>query len=573
MQKKWLIKNSPDKNEIKNLSKELKIDRVIAHLLLQRGIDSYQKAESFFRPKLEDLHDPFLLKNMKHAVQRLNEAIQNNEKILLFGDYDVDGTTAVALMYSFLKEKVNLDFYIPNREKEGYGISNEGIDYAEKINASLIIALDCGIKSIDKVEYAKEKHIDFMICDHHTPGEKIPDAIVLNPKQKDCSYPYKELSGCGVGFKLLQAFSIDNNIDIQELYQYLDLLAISIGADIVPVTGENRILCYHGMLLLNNKPRTSFKTLLQLSNKNFPVTLTDVVFSIAPKINAAGRIESAKHSVELMISKNENRIKDLALKINEYNETRKELQKNIVLEALKQIESDKQHSGKYTNVVYASHWHKGVVGIVASKIIEKHYKPTIVFTLSEGKIVGSARSIEGFDIYQALEQCEDLLEQFGGHKAAAGMTILPENYNAFKEKFESVVSQTLKKELLTPEQIIDISIDFDEIFKNGENRTKIPRLKRILSQFEPHGPGNMKPVFMTPNVFSIESKLLKDEHIKLKVCQPNNDVVMDGIGFFMPDKFPITTNGAAFDIAYTLEKNNFKDKETLQMNIKDIRNI
>ena len=572
MQKKWLLKVPPSQTKIQELRSELKIDRIVSSLLLQRGISSFESAQAFFRPKLEDLHNPFLMKDMDLAVSRIETAFIKNEKILLFGDYDVDGTTAVALMYIYLKEQYpNIEFYIPNRYSEGYGISYQGIDYAIKEDISLIISLDCGIKSNDKISYAKENGVDFIVCDHHNPGEKLPDAIVLDPKRKDCNYPYKELSGCGVGFKLLQALTIELNWDEKQLFENLDLVAISIGADIVQITGENRILCFHGMEKLNKSPRLAFEELFKLANKTFPISLTDVVFTIAPRINAAGRLRSGKHAVELMVSNNLEEIASIAKEINEDNHERRELDKEITSNALGIIEENEVFKSRKSTVVFNEKWHKGVVGIVASRLIEKHFKPTIVLTESNGKITGSARTVNDFDIHSALVECEELLEQFGGHNHAAGMTLSKEKLDEFVLKFEDVVSKTIDPSDLIPQENVDLEITFNEIFSSNENRMKIPRLKRILNQLEPHGPGNMKPVFMSKNVFTTDVRLLKDAHLKLSITQPNTDVVIEAIGFNMAEKMDLVAAGLPFDITFTLESNKWREKETLQLNIKDIR--
>ena len=572
MQKKWLLKAPPSQTKIQELRSELKIDRIVSSLLLQRGISSFESAQAFFRPKLEDLHNPFLMKDMDLAVSRIETAFIKNEKILLFGDYDVDGTTAVALMYIYLKEQYpNIEFYIPNRYSEGYGISYQGVDYAIKEDISLIISLDCGIKSNDKISYAKENGVDFIVCDHHNPGEKLPDAIVLDPKRKDCNYPYKELSGCGVGFKLLQALTIELNWDEKQLFENLDLVAISIGADIVQITGENRILCFHGMEKLNKSPRPAFEELFKLANKTFPISLTDVVFTIAPRINAAGRLRSGKHAVELMVSNNLEEIASIAKEINEDNHERRELDKEITSNALGIIEENEVFKSRKSTVVFNEKWHKGVVGIVASRLIEKHFKPTIVLTESNGKITGSARTVNDFDIHSALVECEELLEQFGGHNHAAGMTLSKEKLDEFVLKFEDVVSKTIDPSDLIPQENVDLEITFNEIFSSNENRMKIPRLKRILNQLEPHGPGNMKPVFMSKNVFTTDVRLLKDAHLKLSITQPNTDVVIEAIGFNMAEKMDLVAAGLPFDITFTLESNKWREKETLQLNIKDIR--
>jgi single-stranded-DNA-specific exonuclease len=572
MQKRWLVKSPIETSKVEELRSGLKVDRVVSELLLQREIKTFDQAQAFFRPSITEIHDPFLMRDMDKAVERINLAISKNEKILLFGDYDVDGTTAVALMYSYLIQKYeHIDFYIPDRYKEGYGVSFLGIDYAAENNFSLIISLDCGIKSIDKVHYSNERGIDFIVCDHHNPGDILPDGIILDPKRKDCKYPYKELSGCGVGFKLLQALAIQNKWNEEELLSYLDLVAISIGADIVPITGENRVLCYHGMLRLNASPRLAFKELVSIAKRKFPVTLTDVVFIIAPRINAAGRLRSGRHSVELMISEDYDTVSKIAKEINDDNVERRVLDQQITFEALEQIENDTNYSSKKTTIVFQNDWHKGVVGIVASRLIERHFRPTIVLTESNGMVTGSARTVNDFDIHEALIKCEDLLEQFGGHKHAAGMSLTLDNLTKFQERFEQVVSQSIASEDLAPEENVDIEITFEEIFTKEENRLKIPRLKRILNQLEPHGPGNMKPVFMSTNVFTTDVRLLKEEHLKLSMTQPNSDIILEGIGFKMADKMEIVASGLPFDVIYTLETNVWKDRETLQLNIKDIR--
>lgn len=571
MQKRWQVKTPIDSTTVEDFRSKLKVTPIVAELLLQREISSFPEAEAFFRPKLDQLHDPFLMQDMDAAVERLQEAIEEGQKVLLFGDYDVDGTTAVATMFTFLKETLPVDYYIPDRYKEGYGLSIQGIDFAHEHDVDLIISLDCGIKSIDEIAHARSLGIDFIVCDHHTPGNKLPDAIVLDPKRKDCNYPYDELSGCGVGFKLLQGLCDHNSWSYDKLFELLDFLAISIGADIVPVTGENRILCYHGMKLLNSNPRPAFKELLTLAKKQFPVTLTDVIFSIAPRINAAGRLRSGRYAVALMISENIDEINLLAEEINTDNIERRQLDSDITEEALALVDSDPNTDDKCTNVVFQSNWHKGVVGIVASRLIEKHYKPTIVLTESNGLVTGSARSIKDFNIYEAIAECSDLLEQFGGHKFAAGLTMKPENVEAFKMKFEEVAKKSLTKEMLIEEQNVDVELEFNEIFKPDENRLKIPQLKRILRQFEPHGPGNMKPVFISKNVYSTDVRALKDVHLKMSMTQPQYDVVIDGIGFNLGEKLDIVASGLPFDLVYTLEINKWKDRETLQLNIKDVR--
>ena len=571
MEKRWLVKTPKPGTVLDEFRSTLKVDPIVAELLLQRGIEDYTTAERFFRPSLEELHDPFLMADMEAAVDRLQSAIDEQERVLLFGDYDVDGTTAVALMYTFLKNTLPVEFYIPDRYKEGYGLSNEGIDLAAEHGVQLLITLDCGIKSVEKIAYARSMGIDVIVCDHHTPGEQLPDGIILDPKRSDCTYPYKELSGCGVGFKLLQALSEHNGWSLDPLFDLLDLVAVSIGADIVPVTGENRVLCYHGMELLNSRPRVAFKEMMDLAKREFPVTLTDVVFTIAPRINAVGRLRSGSYAVQLMISENNDEIRQLAHELNDDNLERRELDQQITAQAIEMLEADDYHNERVTTIAYHPDWHKGVVGIVASRLVEKWYRPSIVLTQNDGKITGSARSVEGFDIHAALVECQDLLEQFGGHMHAAGLTLLPENLEAFKEQFDSIVRKRIDPALLTESQEIDLELDFDQIFKTGEDRMKIPKLKRILRQFEPHGPGNMKPVFLTKNVFSTQVRLLKDAHLKLSMVQPEHDVVMEGIGFNMHEKQDSVSSGIPFDVVYTLEINRWNGRETLQLNIKDVR--
>ncbi len=452
---RWAFKNKPAEEEIGVLKNALGVDTTLATLLVQRGIDSYEKAKSFFRPSLLDLHDPFLMKGMRLAVERINFAVQNSQNILVYGDYDVDGTTAVSLLASYLKEEYsNVATYIPDRYKEGYGVSYQSIDFARDNDIQLIIALDCGIKAIDKVAYAKEHNIDFIICDHHKPGAQVPDAVaVLNPKQEDCTYPYAELCGCGVGFKLIQGLHQGKGRALEDLTPYLDLVATAIAADIVPITGENRILAYHGLQVINTNPRNGIKALLlEVQKEEF--TITDVVFIIAPRINAAGRIRHGNFAVSLLTELDFETAKLEAKKIEEYNSSRKDLDRKMTAAALQQIkENEEEH--RFTSVVYDETWHKGVIGIVASRLIETYYRPTLVFTKSGDKLAASARSVKGFDVYNALEECSEFIEQFGGHKYAAGLTIIPENYDAFKNKFEEVVSKTIPIELRTPEICID----------------------------------------------------------------------------------------------------------------------
>ena len=574
MQKRWLIKSAQNSTTVEDFRSEIKTDSIVAELLLQRGIDSFERARDFFNPSLEQLHDPFALLNMEKAVSLLDQSIENQSRILLYGDYDVDGTTAVSLLYNFLKEYTDrIDYYIPDRYKEGYGLSDQGVVFAIENNYDLVIALDCGIKAVEKVSRLREAQIDVIICDHHTPGEVIPDAIVLNPKQEKCNYPFKELSGCGVGFKLLDGWCVQKGVDKESLFSLLDLVAISIAADLVEVTGENRILAFKGLEVLNANPRSAFRKMMEMAGRSFPLTLTDVVFTIAPRINAAGRISSGMEAVELMTTASKEKISIAAEQIQAYNTERRELDEGITLEALKQIENDPNFNQKKTTVVYNTDWQKGVVGIVASRLVESHYKPTIVLTETDGVYTGSARSIEGVDVYEAIDSCADLLDRYGGHKYAAGLTISKDNLHAFIERFEKFVATHTTVELFNPQLTIDIEINFDQIFKEGEDRMKVPRLKRILSRFEPHGPGNMSPVFISSNVYTTEMRVLKEKHLKLNVTQPKSDVVLPAIGFNLFEKADLVSSGIPFDLAYTIDVNKWNGKETIQLNIKDIREI
>lgn len=568
MEKRWLLKSVPDLQLIENLTDSLKTDASIAEMLLKRGVDNFEDAKTFFRPLLSQLHDPYLMKDMDKAIERLSSAINNKEKVLIFGDYDVDGTTAVALTYRFFKSIFSdTDYYIPDRYEEGYGVSYQSIDYASENGFTLIIALDCGIKANDKVAYAKEKGIDYIICDHHRPGVEIPDAIVLDPKRNDCSYPYKELSGCGIGFKLVQAYQQKYNTPEKEIFELLDFCAISIAADIVPITGENRVLTYFGLEQINKNPRPGIKALLK-SKKN-KKTVTDLVFVAAPQINAAGRIESGKQAVHLLISEEEAQAEKACQLIAAHNNQRKEFDQQITQEALEQIQSKEEWLAANSTVVFQKDWHKGVVGIVASRLMETYYRPTIVLTESNGKASGSARSVRNFDIYDALEACSDCLEQFGGHKYAAGMTLPLENVESFREKFEDVVQKTLDPDLLTPEIHIERELRFNEIFQPGDKA--IPKFYRILKQFAPFGPENMRPVFVSTEVKSKDARIVGEKHVKAILYQEGNpEIAIDAIGFNL-GAFIEKIQTQNFHIAYTLEENHWNNKTSLQINIKDIK--
>ncbi len=562
---RWSIKPKPDAENVKALAQTLQIDPAIAQLLVQRGICSFEAAKKFFRPSLDELHDPYLMKDMDLAVNRIEKAIAQDENILVYGDYDVDGTTSVALVSSYLKTLYpHIATYIPDRYAEGYGVSYAGIDYAVDNEMTLIIALDCGVKAIEKVAYAKEKGVDFIICDHHRPGDLLPDAIaVLDPKREDCTYPYDELCGCGVGFKLISAIALSRKQNFEELYPYLDLVATAIGADIVPITGENRILAYWGLEVINTAPRAGFKAIIKQTKKK-KFTITDVVFIIAPRINAAGRMKHGNHAVSLLVEEDHDIARNYATEIEQYNAARKEADALITKEALTQIKDNKEEDRK-TTVVYKEDWHKGVIGIVASRLTETYYRPTLVFTKSGDMLAASARSVKGFDIYNALQECSSYIEQFGGHKYAAGLTLKEENYELFKSRFEEVVSRTCEERLLIPEVTIDMTIGLEDI---------TPRFYRILKQFAPYGPGNMRPTFMTQKVIDTGygKKVGADQtHLKLSVTQDSYIKPIGGIGFNLGDKHSIITNKKTFDIAYALDENEWNGEVSLQLRVKDIK--
>ncbi|MFV0540820.1 MAG: single-stranded-DNA-specific exonuclease RecJ [Aestuariibaculum sp.] len=560
---RWTIKPKPDTNKVSELQKVLQIDTVTATLLVQRGIDTFEAAKAFFRPNLNHLHDPYLMKDMDKAVARIEKAIAQKENILVYGDYDVDGTTAVALMSTYLKTQTDcVATYIPDRYGEGYGVSYQGIDFAYDNGFTLIVALDCGIKAVEKIAYAKEKGIDFIICDHHRPDRNIPEAIaVLDPKREDCRYPYKELCGCGVGFKLVQALAQKQGKTINDLTEYLDLVAIAIGADIVPIDGENRILTYFGLQIINTNPRPGIKALISQVKKD-ALNITDVVFVIAPRINAAGRMEHGDYAVSLLSEQDEKTATNLASDINIYNEDRRETDKQITEEALQQIKELNEQK-RFTTVVYSKNWHKGVIGIVASRLTETYYRPTLVFTKSGDKLAASARSVRDFDIYNALEACSAYIEQFGGHKYAAGLTLKEEQYDAFKQAFETEVSRTIDKRLLVPEITIDVPINLSDI---------TPKFYRILKQFAPFGPGNMTPVFISDNLTDTGfGKCVgeDDKHLRITVKQSNSDTIV-GIGFNLGDKVDLISNKKPFNAVYSIDENHWQGNISLQLKIKDI---
>ena len=561
---RWTLKPKPDPEKLKSLQEALKVDEIVAALLLSRGIETYEDAKTFFRPSLDDLHDPFLMKDMDKAVARIEKAIASGENIMVFGDYDVDGTTSVALMSSYLKTRIDtIATYIPDRYGEGYGISYQGIDFAEDNGLSLIIALDCGVKAIDKVAYAKEKGIDFIICDHHRPGNELPNAIaVLDPKREDCKYPYKELCGCGVGFKLVQALASKQGKSVEDLTEYLDLVATAIGADIVPITDENRALAYFGLQVINKNPRPGIKAIIAEVKKE-ELTITDVVFIVAPRINAAGRMKHGNHAVTLLTETDFNQAAIYAIEIDAFNTDRRETDKRITEEALKQIEEQKEQDG-FTTVVYHETWHKGVIGIVASRLIETYYRPTLVFTKSGDKLAASARSISGFDVYNALEACSEHIEQFGGHKYAAGLTLKEENYEAFKQAFEDEVSKTIDKSLLVREVRVDMALDLQEVNS---------KFWRIIKQFAPFGPGNMTPVFMTENLNDTGyGKCVgeDDAHLRITVTQPHAHKIVC-IGFGLGDKLKLIKDKKPFNSVYTIDENHWNGKVSLQLKLRDIK--
>ncbi len=556
---------SPEK--VKSLSAAIKVNDIIGNLLVQRGIEDYEQAKHFFRPSLESLHNPFLMKDMDKAVERIIKATKNKEKILVYGDYDVDGTTAVSLVFTFLRWLgLNCDYYIPDRYSEGYGVSFKGVDYAADNGFGLIISLDCGIKSKDKVAHAKKSGMDFIICDHHEPDENIPKAVaILNPKQSDCKYPYKELSGCGIGFKLVQAIAQQYEIPFSTIEQYLDLVALSIAADIVPITGENRILTYHGLKRINTAPREGFKAIMGLAQMKREVNVTDLVFVFGPRINSAGRIETGKNAVELLIADNSQNAMLSGESVNKTNVERRDVDANITQEALNMILTSEKERAKKTTVLYNPEWHKGVIGIVASRLIEKHfYRPTIIFTKANGSITGSARSVKNFNLYMAISSCSHLLEQFGGHKYAAGITLKEENLPAFVDLFEEVVTKTITDNMLNPEIDIDGVLPFSAIS---------PKFNSVLKQFAPFGPGNMTPVFMAENVITKRPpQVVGGGHLRLSLAQADNPhITFSAIGYDMHEHLKMIEADKPFKICYSLKENEWNGVKSLELNIKDIQ--
>jgi single-stranded-DNA-specific exonuclease len=569
MDKVWNLKRQGDLNEVKHLSAALNVNMIIARLLVQRGITNFNDAKAFFRPRLSDLLNPFLMKDMDKAVARVEQAIANKEKVIIYGDYDVDGTTSVAMVYSFLKSRIEqIEYYIPDRYSEGYGISPQSINYAIDNGFTLIIALDCGIKAVEKIADAKERGLDYIICDHHNPDEQLPPAVaVLDPKQPGCKYPNKELSGCGVGFKLLQAYCQKNNLEQDEIYDMLDLLVVSIASDIVPIVGENRVMAYYGLKKLNTNPGIGLQTIINLAGiADTEITISDIVFKIGPRLNASGRIEHGKKSVQILVSEDEEKSDLIGEEIDSYNEIRKTLDRDITQEALDMIEANEDLKHMNSTVLYNRDWHKGVVGIVASRVTEQYYRPSIILTESNGLATGSARSVRDFDLYEAIGKCSDLLESYGGHMYAAGLTLKIENIPAFRQRFEEIVTNQITdmQQIQTIE--IDAKITLSEI---------TPRFYRILKQFAPFGPHNLSPVFVTEDVYDAGTSRLvgkNNEHLKLDLVEPDvNSGIFAGIAFNQKHAFELITSGSPFDICYSIAENDYRGKVNLQLFIKDIK--
>ena len=568
MEKRWVIKEKGDSAVVKQLAVALGISEALANLMVQRNITTPDEALAFFEPDLGYLHDPFMMKEMNIAVERISTAVKKNEKILVYGDYDVDGTTAVALMYSFLKEQYsNVEYYIPDRYKEGYGVSFQGVDFAFQNNCRIMITLDCGIKAVEKVKYARTKGIDVIVCDHHYPGDEIPKALaVLDPKQPGCNYPYKELSGCGVGFKLVHAYSRVHGIPFSRIANYLDLVAVSIASDIVPLTGENRVLAYFGLKQLNESPRTGLREIIREADVYHALTIEDVVFKIGPRINAAGRMEAGSKAVELLISNDTKLATGISKEINNFNIERRNVDRSITTEAMRMISDDQRTVNAKTTVLFNPSWKKGVIGIVASRLIETYYRPTVILTESNGFATGSARSVQGYDLYQAIESCSDLLESFGGHMFAAGLTMKKENIKPFMERFEQFVNSTITEEQLVPRVFVDSELSFTEI--NEE-------FFSFLKKFQPFGPENMSPVFVSRNVYDSGMGRMvgsSGEHLKLDLChESTGQKIFPAIAFSQAEHFEHIKAGKPIDICYSIEMNEFRGNRNLQLNVRDIK--
>lgn len=573
--KNWLYKESPNRELVTQLQENLQVPYTIANLLVQRGITDFETAKTFFTPNWDQVHDPFAMKDMDKAIERIEQALAGDEKILIYGDYDVDGTTAVSLLYSFFTRYHDLiEYYIPDRYTEGYGISMQGVNYAIDNDFRLIIALDCGIKAIDQVAHAKKNGVDFIICDHHRPGTQLPDAVaILDPKRDDCNYPYDELCGCGIGFKLVQAFAAKNGMPESELEKYLDLVAIAIASDIVPIDGENRVLCYHGLERLNSKPRTGIKPFIEAANKS-KFDVTDLVFTIGPRINAAGRIHTGKKAVELLTSNDALAARVISEEINNYNLERRELDQAITAQALAMIDNSEELKKRKSTVLYSADWHKGVIGIVASRVMEKYYRPTVILTKSGDHLAGSARSVKDFDVYDALSCCTDNLTQFGGHMYAAGMTLDENQLEGFSQRFEEVVASTITKEQLVEQIDIDAEIDFREL-ESDVPGNPLPKLYRLIQRFAPFGPANMRPTFVTHRVVDngYSAAIGSDgSHLRLNVVQQGNPAfIVGGIAFGMGHFAERIKTGEPFSMAYTIEVNEWNNTISLQLNVKDIK--
>ncbi len=569
LEKKWIVKEQGNPIVVRHLASELGIDQTLANLLVQRNVNTFDEAKSFFRPELFNLHDPFLMKDMDKAIDRIDKALYDKEKIMVYGDYDVDGTTAVALVYTFLKELgANVSFYIPDRYDEGYGISYQGINYAKEHGVSLMIALDCGIKAKEKIDYANDRSIDFIICDHHLPDETLPKAVaVLDPKRTDCNYPFNDLSGCGVGFKMLQAYFLRHDIPLEQLYPYLDLVVVSIAADLVSITGENRILAHYGLKQLNSAPRKGLLSMIKLAGlEKHHIAIDDIVFKIGPRINAAGRMESGSAAVELLVAENEEIATKIGWTINTHNNDRKSVDRETTQEALAMVTNDELLCNKKSTVLFNPNWHKGVVGIVASRLVETFYRPSIVLTQSNGFITGSARSIPGFDLYEAIESCSDLLETFGGHMYAAGLTLREENFDNFCRRFETYVADHITDEILTPLIDIDTYLDFKQI---------TPKFFRLLKQFQPFGPGNLSPVFLTEKVYDNgNGRIVGSDagHLKLELIQEDEPYrPISAIAFNQSEHFDFMQSGNPVDVCYSVAENYYRGIANIQLRIKDIK--
>lgn len=563
MNKRWIHKQKPAKERVDELGKSINVNPILSTLLIQRSISDFNSARKFFRPSLDDLHSPFLMRDMDRAVERIKQAVDRKEKILIYGDYDVDGTTAVSLVFRYLQQfHKEIDFYIPDRSSEGYGVSRAGVNWAAENGFSLVIALDLGIKASDMVGLANNKGIDFIICDHHLPDENIPEAVaVLDPKRKDCSYPFKELSGCGIGFKLMHAYA-SRHRDADEVFPFLDLVAVSIASDIVPINDENRILAFHGLKKLNEDPCPGLKALKEIAAIRSDMDISSVVFTLGPRINAAGRVDHARGAVELLIARSDEEAMAFAEKVNLKNDLRREFDTTITEEALAMISSDERRQKAKSTVLFKNTWHKGVIGIVAARCVERYYRPTVILTESNQKITGSARSVNGFDLYQAIEQCGDLLEKFGGHKYAAGLTLDPSNLLAFEQRFEEVVAATITDDLLTPVIDIDTCISLDAL---------TPKFLAILKQMAPFGPENQRPVFETQNVTVMNSlSSFKDRHIRFLATQ-DGETFFQAVGFDLSEYYDALSEGSPFSMAFTVEENTFNGSTIIQLRLKDIK--